>query len=355
MSNISGELENSSEVIAVTSGVFPPGIEAKANKNKSSFVVLAKFGHEMTHDLRKALSLWLLSCGSERTRKSYDLTLCEVVRVLRFHTGMVGFETFLGGGALAYVSALREASNKKDSETKIANATATRKTSALNSFLKFAKFEQFIDRNPLESFKRPKVKKISKSDVMTSEQVRGLFAILENEKNDAELRKDAKEIREARFNETVFKTLLTVGMRISELVNLRVGDVELLPTAARLHLRAKGSEDHSPLVPREIGERLLALKQQSQSEGFLFEPSRERVTVEQKIGRELARLTAAIGIEKRITPHVLRATVATHLHNSGVPIGHIQSLLNHKDIGTTAIYIRKAEEMKESAAMNIIW
>ena len=60
-----------------------------------------------------------------------------------------------------------------------------------------------------------------------------------------------------------------------------------------------------------------------------------------------------VGIEKRVSPHSCRATLATLLHNGGVPIGHIQELLNHKQITTTAIYIKKADELSEAAATKI--
>ena len=59
------------------------------------------------------------------------------------------------------------------------------------------------------------------------------------------------------------------------------------------------------------------------------------------------------GIEKKVSTHSCRATLATLLHNQGTPIGQIQTLLNHKDITTTSIYIKKANEIEESAAMKL--
>jgi site-specific recombinase XerD len=56
---------------------------------------------------------------------------------------------------------------------------------------------------------------------------------------------------------------------------------------------------------------------------------------------------------KDVSPHSFRATLATLLHNQGVPIVQIQGLLNHKLISTTSIYLKKSSELTESATQKI--
>jgi integrase/recombinase XerD len=83
---------------------------------------------------------------------------------------------------------------------------------------------------------------------------------------------------------------------------------------------------------------------------FIFSNTKE--SAEKRIGRELVRLCKKAGIEKEVTPHVLRATVATSLHEKGVPV--VQRLLNHNDISTTAVYIRKQSEF-EAVTTQLKW
>jgi site-specific recombinase XerD len=78
-------------------------------------------------------------------------------------------------------------------------------------------------------------------------------------------------------------------------------------------------------------------------------------SAEHLVNRELKRICEKAGIAKTVTPHVLRATVATSLHAKGVPVVHIQRLLNHKDIATTAVYIRRTGEENEAAGLKLAW
>jgi len=306
--------------------------------------------------LGNLVTRWLFACGSPATRKVYALTIKEMLGFLAFHFSPVTLEALVQGGALAYATLVRERTSPlHPREKRLSQATAAKKICAVVSLLEQARKEGLIARNPLDTLARPKVKKETRACVLTDEEVRTLLRLLETERSDAEKGSVSKR-RAAQNNEVAFRTLLAVGMRVGELVLLRAEDIELLPHAARIHMRAKGDEMHSPLVPVEVGERLLRLVQGNSSAGnFLFSPSDERNSVVQRLTRELARLCAKAGFTKKVTPHVLRATVATSLHNRGVPVGHIQKLMNHKDISTTAIYIRKAEEEKESAAFKILW
>ena len=122
------------------------------------------------------------------------------------------------------------------------------------------------------------------------------------------------------------------------------------------NFRTKGSEDHSVAVPRGLAETVLDFARFVGVAGakdcvFLFANTKE--SAEKRIGRELVRLCKVVGIEKDVTPHVLRATVATSLHEKGVPVVHIQRLLNHKDISTTAVYIRKLDS-NMTASLNLL-
>ena len=156
----------------------------------------------------------------------------------------------------------------------------------------------------------------------------------------------------------VFKTLLGTGCRISELLALRQCDVELCGEHARLKFRAKGAEDHAPFVPRRVAAQIIEFAEfmgLMKESDCIFLRFHTKESAEKRVNRELARLSKKVGIAKCVTPHVLRATVATSLHAKGVPIVNIQRLLNHKDISTTAIYIRKLGDLDEAASLALSW
>ena len=138
-------------------------------------------------------------------------------------------------------------------------------------------------------------------------------------------------------------------MRVSELCQLKYEDLEKIgENLYRLHLSVKGNEQHAPLIHANTAHILIdymntfAIVHNGQS---MFGNLR-RGTVHQLIKK----CVAVSGIKKNISAHSLRASLATHLHQLGVPLGHIKELLNHKNIATTILYTRVSNaEMQENA------
>jgi integrase/recombinase XerD len=296
--------------------------------------------------LQDLVAAWLLTCGGSETRKAYGGDFREFGAFVEKGFGRVSWDGLTGMGASAYAAWLKTRLERRE----IAPATAARKLASVSAFLEYCVSQGELPRNPLAKVKRPRVPKQPKSAVLSDEEVRKLLGVIAAEREEAEKGKLVAPVRAAGFNEMVFKVLLGTGCRISELLALRVCDVELCGEHGRLHFRCKGSEDHNVAVPRALAESVLAFARFVGVTGdkecvFLFANTKE--SAEKRIGRELVRLCKAVGIEKDVTPHVLRATVATSLHEKGVPVVHIQRLLNHKDISTTAVYIRRLSEESE--------
>lgn len=134
------------------------------------------------------------------------------------------------------------------------------------------------------------------------------------------------------------KTLFYTGARVSEFVNLMAGDLylNLDPPQIRIVV-AKGSSDgYVPILPALAQE--LRTHMNGRTQGFLFESNRhDRYTprMVQKLVKEAA---FSAGIQKRVTPHRLRASVATILLDAGMPLDQVQKFLRHKRIATTQIY-----------------
>lgn len=141
----------------------------------------------------------------------------------------------------------------------------------------------------------------------------------------------------------MLETLYATGLRVSELVRLRLADVNF--DAGYLMAFGKGRKQR--LVP--IGEVALAglrayvetgrpLLAAGRSSPVLFLARHGRCMTRQSFWKLLGRYAIAAGIRKRISPHKLRHSFATHLVERGADLRAVQAMLGHADIGTTEIY-----------------
>jgi integrase/recombinase XerD len=147
------------------------------------------------------------------------------------------------------------------------------------------------------------------------------------------------------------------GLRLSECLNLTLSDVDL---AQRLLLvrSGKGRKDRVVPIP---GRAALALDRYlREARSLLVRDPRVDVLFLSSRGRRLAQSTVSTaihgygreaGIPWKVSPHLLRHTCATHLIQGGADVRHVQQLLGHADIETTAIYTRVAvKDLKEAVA-----
>ncbi len=134
----------------------------------------------------------------------------------------------------------------------------------------------------------------------------------------------------------IVSMLYSTGMRVSELVNVRVSDVNLEERSIRV--RGKGGKERVVFFNGKTHSLLVEYLKHMRPDEYLF-PGRggghiHYVTVE-RIVRTLAK---AAGIRKRVTPHVLRHSFATHSLTRGMDIREIQELLGHASLKTTQVY-----------------
>jgi site-specific recombinase XerD len=129
--------------------------------------------------------------------------------------------------------------------------------------------------------------------------------------------------------------LISVGLRVGELVQLRPTDFDA--DIGALRVRGKGRRERCVFV---VDKRLLhimtKLAARSGAVGLLAPDAGDWSA--QSVRRELRRFARAAGVEKRVTPHMLRHTCATLLLEDGVDLRFLQRLLGHENIATTAIY-----------------
>jgi len=137
---------------------------------------------------------------------------------------------------------------------------------------------------------------------------------------------------------TLLYTLYSSGMRLTEVLNLRVEDVWW--DRNQIIIKAgKGKKDRIVMLSRVLKEILSLYADKYKPIHWLFE-GRDRRTqyASSSVQKVVKRAVNKAGIYKRITPHTLRHCFATHLMDSGTDVRFIQELLGHKDIKTTLIY-----------------
>lgn len=216
------------------------------------------------------------------------------------------------------------------------DATRARKVASAKSLFAFLIEEGIVDTDPTDNVSTPKLGR-SLPDTLTVEEV------------DALLSAPAGDSPEADRDRAMLELLYASGIRVGELVSLDLDDVSLEQGAIRCF--GKGSKervvpihDHAAEVLRAyIGRGRPALAK-AQSGAALFLNNRGKRLSRQGFWLVLKRLAEQSGISKRVTPHTLRHSFATHLLRGGAPLRHVQELLGHASITTTQVYTHLTSE-----------
>jgi integrase/recombinase XerD len=134
------------------------------------------------------------------------------------------------------------------------------------------------------------------------------------------------------------KTLFYTGARVSEFVHIQVADLFLSLDPPQIYLaHAKGGSDgYVPILPALAHELRTHLADRRR--GYLFESNRGDKYSPRYIQLVVREAAKHAHIDKQVTPHRLRASVATILLDAGMPLDHVQKFLRHKRIATTQIY-----------------
>lgn len=236
--------------------------------------------------------------------------------------GLASPQTVSGEDIEAFVTALRRSRMK--------NSSISRKVSALRSFFRYLVAEGKIQANPAARVDAPKVhgrlpKMLSSDEVLKLLKAPGANSPL--------------AIRDTAMLELLYST----GMRVSELLSLRIHDVELEECFARCF--GKGSKER--VVPfGDPAAQALALYlndarpqlKKGKDDPTLFLSARGRRMSRGNLWKLIRSYAAKAGIRKPVTPHTLRHSFATHLLDRGADLRAIQEMLGHASVATTQIY-----------------
>ena len=219
----------------------------------------------------------------------------------------------------------------------LGSKTVARKLSSLKSFFRYLVFKSIISNDPSSEVETPKLlKSIPKS--ISEKEVEALLAA-PDEKTDIGLR-----------DKTMIETLYSCGLRISELTNLELLNLNLRQGVIRVI--GKGQKER--LVP--MGDQLIGLLElyisssrknllNKRHSDFLFLSTRGQRMTRQSFWHRIKHYCLASGFEPdKISPHVLRHAFATHLLNNGADLRVVQLLLGHSDLNTTQIYTEVARQ-----------
>lgn len=127
------------------------------------------------------------------------------------------------------------------------------------------------------------------------------------------------------------------GLRVSEVVSLKVGDVEL--RELMLHIKgAKGNKDRISLIPEKLMNELRVMMAGKEARDLLFESERGGRLTTRTAQVVFLRALRVAGVKKAATFHSLRHSFATHLLENGTDVRYVQELLGHSNIRTTQRY-----------------
>lgn len=204
--------------------------------------------------------------------------------------------------------------------------------SGVKSFYKFLRQEGFMDTDPTELLLTPKIGR-HLPEVLTIGEIDAMIAAIDMSKP------------EGQRNRAIVETLYSCGLRVSELVTLRLS--QLYVEERYIVIQGKGSKQRIvPISSVALEQINLYLEQtrsrqvvQRGSEDILFLNRRGAMLTRQMIFHIIKQLCELAGIRKVISPHTLRHSFATHLLEGGANLRAIQQMLGHESITTTEIYV----------------
>lgn len=203
--------------------------------------------------------------------------------------------------------------------------------SGLRSFFRYCQLEQIAPKNPTELLEAPKTQR-KLPEVLSFAEIESMIAAIDLSKP------------EGTRNKAIIETMYSCGLRVSELVNLKLSG--LYPDLGFVRVIGKGDKER--LVP--IGKDALhyiKLYVETTRRHLLIKKGEEDIIFLNRNGRRLSRvmifyiikdLAMIAGVTKNISPHTFRHSFATHLVEGGADLRAVQEMLGHESITTTEIY-----------------
>jgi integrase/recombinase XerC len=289
---------------------------------------------------------------SPYTSRCYGVDLRQYVEFLTQHYGITIDEAAEAAAAEAPLSTLGDEASSTSltahirradvdlirtflahlGENEYSAATMARKIATMRSFHKWMEKRGLIAANPMVLIRTPKqAKRLPKA--ITVEQVERLLSA-----------PDDRELLGAR-DRAILETLYSTGIRVSEVVGINRGDVNL--EEETVLIRGKGRKER--LIP--LGQHSLkslrhylsmlesaGLASATEPEAPVFVNKHGTRLSSRSVRRKVSKYLGQVGLDPDISPHTLRHSFATHLLDNGADLRAVQELLGHRSLSTTQIY-----------------
>ena len=212
----------------------------------------------------------------------------------------------------------------------LARNSQARMLSGVRSFCKYLRIEGVMDSDPIQLIQAPKPERKA-PDVLSVEEIESIIGAVNMSR------------REGVRNKAMLEVLYSCGLRVSELIELKMSRVDLIDGVVKVV--GKGNKER--VIP--IGQRVRRHRRLLEPLPGRRHPSERtrRHLVPRSPGRGMTRQMAftmlkrsviAAGIRKNVSPHTFRHSFATHLIESGADLRAVQEMLGHAQISTTEIY-----------------
>lgn len=222
---------------------------------------------------------------------------------------------------------------------RVESRSRARKLSAMRHFFKFLLLDKRIKHDPTLNIESPRQWKILPKSLATSE----IDEMLAREKSKSQ--DPALAIR----NQAILEQLYATGMRVSEIVNLRLEDLNLASSQAIV----RGKGDKERIVPFGVSARKALEIYLREARPRLCRVRRSALVFIDRSGTALTRervwrIVRESKPDKKASPHMLRHSCATHMVGNGADLRTVQTILGHADIATTQVYTHVAlDRLKE--------
>lgn len=284
--------------------------------------------------------------SAQSTRRAYKNDLVSFVEFLK--TGSV---------ELKHPKDIRDYHYKtyRDAMGKDAKSSATinRRLVAIRAFLKWALYKRYIDINPVESIKLPKIQTENPTQAFKDEEVLQMI--------------DAPDVETFKGNvqRMSFALLFHLGVRRAELLTIKIRDFRQDRRNTILSVRGKGSKTRELPITLWLSKELAEYQDRLKSYGMILGPDDFLLQVVQgeksvkpvdgsTVYRWIKQYTLKLGIYRRLSPHSCRATAISHLLDTRqVPIRDVAIFAGHENVNTTERYDKRRDNLDKNAAYEV--
>lgn len=225
-------------------------------------------------------------------------------------------------------------------EKKLKNSTIARRISAIRTFYNYELSLGKVKSNIFNDIRNPKIEK-KLPNFLSYEELAKIFASIDTD-TDTGLKK-----------RLIVEMLYATGVRVSELVNIKVSDIN----KSNKSIRVMGKGKKMRIVyfgeyAEEYLNRYLTKNINKGSKYLFVNANNEKMQIEE-VEVMIQKIVKDLALKTHVTPHTLRHTFATHLLNNGTDIKTVQELLGHASLNTTGIYTHVSNERLKEVYLKV--